>query len=50
VGNTDLIRRMKPDQRSALKALLLQAQQQAPANDDDPVEQAEEPAATGVVK
>lgn len=36
VGNTDMIRRMKPDQRSALKAMLLQVQQQAPANDDDP--------------
>lgn len=41
VGNTDMIRRMKPDDRTALKALLLGVQQQEPANDDN--ERPEEP-------
>lgn len=43
VGNTDMIRRMKPEDRMALKTLLLQVQQQEPAaNDDEPTAEGEE--------
>jgi hypothetical protein len=48
VHNTDLLRRMKPEQRQAMRGILVEALKQAPepANDDAPAEEAAE---SGVV-
>lgn len=35
VGNTDMLRRMKPEQRSAFKQMLLEVREQAPVADND---------------